>query len=415
MSTPALEMRRRKRRLALTLAALVSLGGATATLLSVRHHRAAAPVYSAEGFGGYVAAAPPVAPRRKPKPAAGNPPASGLPGFTPAAASAAAVTPGAVLDAYRAGRYGDAETLAAGVITAAAKPNVGAAAPSRRDAVTARQIQAFAAARRRDLPLARARFALLKKEAAALPDGGRPLTPAAVGEAPAPTFEENAAYQHAVCTGALGDTAGAEAEYVAFLKAYPDSPLIHAAVKRIARLHGGDVPKEAEAAWKRAMATQQAQERARQREASLCAPECLAELLRRNHARGGNEIADVARLAREMKTSEQGTSLRALADVAGRHGLRARGLRLSHQGLLAQKLPAIALIVPGHFVLVERAHPLRVWVWDPDANGPGKPGTRQFSRREWANVWGGVTLTLEAAAGGSGSGNSSDRRQTASR
>lgn len=410
MSTPALKTIRGRQRVAAVVVTLASLGGAV-TLLSARYHRAAAPVYSAEGFGGYVAAPQPL-PQRTSKPAAGNRPASGLPGVVPVATVATAVTPRAVQDAYSAGRYRDAEALATQVIASAAavaQPKANdAAAPrsSRRDAARARQIQAFAAARRHDLPLARARFALLKKEAAALPDGGRPQTPTPVGEAPGPTLEESAAYQHAVCTGALGDKAGAEAEYVAFLKAYPDSPLLHAAVKRIARLHGGDVPHVAEAAWKRAMAVQQGHEQARQREASLCAPECLAELLRR---RGDTTAADVAQLAREMQTSDQGTSLRALADVAERHGLRARGLRLSHQGLLGQKLPAIALIVPGHFVLVERAHPLRVWVWDPDANGPGKPGTRQFSRREWANVWGGVALTLEAA-GGNG-----DRRQTASR
>ena len=179
-------------------------------------------------------------------------------------------------------------------------------------------------------------------------------------------------------------------------------------MKRIARLHGGDVPKEAEAAWRAAMKTQRAHEQEREREASLCAPECLAELLRR---RGGGGVAGVAQLAREMKTSHEGTSLFALADVAQRHGFRARGLRLSHQGLVQQKLPAIALIVPGHFVVVERAHPLRVWVWDPDANGAGKPGTRHFSRREWANVWGGVALTLEAA----GNSGDSKKRQTARR
>ncbi len=413
MSTPTrIMLGTRQRRVAAIVVTFASLGGATAALLWFARHQPA-PVYSAEGFGGYVAAAPQATPERTPQAVTGNPLASRLPGGDTAKADAAAVSPRAAQDAYSAGRYRDAEALAARIVAAAAakpsNPDAAAALPQRRwDAARARQIQAFAAARRHDLPLARARFALLKKEAAALPNKGRSQTPTPVGEAPAPSLEESAAYQHAVCTGALGDTAGAETEYVAFLKAYPDSPLIHAAVKRIARLHGGDVPKVAEAAWKRAMAVQQAHEQARQRDASLCAPECLAELLRRRGA-----AASVSLLAGEMKTSHEGTSLRALADVAGRHGLRARGLRLSHQGLLGQKLPAIALIVPGHFVLVERAHPLRVWVWDPDANGAGKPGPRQFSRREWANVWGGVALTLEAA--GSGSNGDSKKRQTASR
>lgn len=92
----------------------------------------------------------------------------------------------------------------------------------RKDAVRARYVIAFAAARQKKMALARDRFARLKEEAAKLPDKGaqRPL-PGAVQ----PTLEEEAAYQHAVCTAALGDEKAAEAEYMKFMADYPESVL----------------------------------------------------------------------------------------------------------------------------------------------------------------------------------------------
>src|SRR5207248_8661380 len=104
-----------------------------------------------------------------------------------------------------------------------------------------------------------------------------------------PTLEEDAAYQHAVLTAAIEGPAKGEAEYCAFMRSYPESPLVHAAVKRIGRLHGGDIPPPAEAVWKQAMRVAQARQKERDRLAALCGPECLAELLRR---RSGGETAD---------------------------------------------------------------------------------------------------------------------------
>jgi TolA-binding protein len=136
---------------------------------------------------------------------------------------------------YDSGRFREAE--------AAAQPLIAQAAASADPAVRAqgaraRRVQAFAAARRRDFPLARQRFALLWQEAARLPDRGKQA--ASPGENP-PTLEAEAAYQHAVLTAALGDTQAAEAEFKRFIRQYPESPLVHAAVQRIGKLHGGNV------------------------------------------------------------------------------------------------------------------------------------------------------------------------------
>ncbi|MHB9038176.1 MAG: hypothetical protein ACYC64_16085 [Armatimonadota bacterium] len=112
----------------------------------------------------------------------------------------------------------------------------------------------------RDMGLARDRFTVLQKEAAKLPDKGKQSAPPGV---PTATSEEEGAYQHAVCTAALGDKKAAESEYIKFMHDYPESPLIHGAVKRIELLHDGHLPKYAEDAWTKANSTAIAREKAR--------------------------------------------------------------------------------------------------------------------------------------------------------
>lgn len=366
------------RRTALGLAGALLLAGGGLWLGAGLHraHRPAGPppVYTASGYGGFVTPAPPkAAPRPKSAHAPGPSPApAGGRGDTDPVRPARA--------AYNAGRYGEAEAAAQAVVVSAEK------AGRHRQAAFARQILAYAAARRRDLPLARSRFAALETEAAGLPDKGKVVAP--LGEQP-PTLTEEAAFQHAVCTGALGDKGAAEAEYVALMKDHPDSPLVGAAVKRIARMHGGDVPKEDEAVWRRAQQVAQERRSARQREASRCGPECLAELLRRR-----GRTADVDALAREMGTSERGTSLAALAEAARKRGFHPQGLALTAKGLAAQRLPLVALVSPGHYVLVEALSPGAVTVWDPDARGLGHGDRRAVPAAEWGRLWRGTALAL---------------------
>jgi peptidase C39-like protein len=322
------------------------------------------------------------------------------------------------LDAYNAGRYWEAEAGAEQVVRQVAGSNDPAV---RKQGARARWVLAFSAARRKDLRLARQRFSVLRQEASQLPDKGKPEAKPA--ENP-PTLEEEGAYQHAVLTAALGDRKAAEAEFKAFMRSYPESPLVHAAVRRIARFHGGNIPRDAEAAWQQAMQTAQAREKERQVQRSLCGPEVLAEILRRagktgNEAMGkwGNDRPSISsfphfpiasppaqrltlRLARELRTDERGTSLKALAEAARRRGFEPKGLALTYRGLLrtlqAPSPPRflVALVQPGHFVLVERADAEEVRVWDPSAGGPGRPRARLYPRHEWTQVWNGIALAL---------------------
>ena len=153
-------------------------------------------------------------------------------------------------------------------------------------------------------------------------------------------------------------------------------------------MHGGDVPKDAEKLWQAAKTLQAKRDEALRREEALCGPECLAELMRRR----GGRTADVHSLANAMATSSEGTTLANLAAASGRQGVKLRGAELTTQGLAEQKLPAVALIAPGHFVLVEAVSGGRIGVWDPDARGPGRSGQREFQVSEWERVWTGLAL-----------------------
>lgn len=326
-------------------------------------------VYVSEGYGGFVDLP------AQPKPA-------GMAAKT--FAEPTAVDPVRRLEvAYEAGHYLQAEAQAQAVIREAAQSH---SVKQHTQAAFARQIMAYSAARRHDLPLARARFAVMQTEAARLPDRG--LETAPPGEV-APTLEAEAAFQHAVCTGALGDKAGAEAEYIAFMKQYPDSPLLHAASQRIAMLHGGDMPAVDQAVWQQAKAVAARHDAAKRWEQSLCGPECLAELLRRR-----GETPEVHALARQMETSDRGTTLAALASAARAHGFSPQGLALTPKGLAEQRLPVIALVAPGHYVLVEAVTPSGVTIWDPDARGVGHAARRTVPQAVWGRMWQGVALAL---------------------
>jgi hypothetical protein len=447
------------------------------------------PVYTSQGYGGFI-----------------PPKASAAP-----APRAVADPVGPAMAAYTAGRYAEAEALAQPLAARSAS----AAGPTERlDGLRAQWVLAFCAARRGDLPLARERFAALEREAGGRggrygsvgvweyggpSDGERtPNTDRFAGSRPTPDIlAAEAAYQHAVLTAALGEKKAAEREFIAFLRRYPESPLVHAAVWRIGRLHGGDVPPAAERAWRQAMRIARARQKERERQNAMCGPECLVELLRRRTTndqrrttnderstggsmgvwrvpatggdgrvgvggavggpsaerrttnderpttdrRGGAGVWRVAttasdggvgvaspgnrskaqrlgpdarhpipdtqsrtthhapltthQLTLEMGTDERGTSLAAMAEAARKRGFRARGLQLTEKGLPEQKLPLIAVLQPGHYVLVEAADGRSVRVWNPDALGPGRPGTKEYTLDDWRRFWSGIVLTVD--------------------
>lgn len=332
-------------------------------------------VYIASGYGGFV---PVPVPARAHDPKSANARHTILPSVDP-------VQP--LREAYNAGQYPAVEAAALRLVSEAKTSR------SRRvqeQGAEAGSLLAYAAARRHDLKLAQVRFAAARAEAARLPDKGKQ---AGLPGQVSPTLEEDAAFQHAVCTNALGDPAGAEKEYVAWMQRYPESPLRNAVVLRLEKLHGGNLTAAEEAVRQQASRTAQVRQREREREASLCGPECLAELLRRR----GEAGVSVHRLADAMHTSDQGTTLGTLAVAAQRHGFAARGLALTPHGLAEQKLPVIALVAPGHYVLVDRVTAAGVTVWDPDARGVGQGAVRAVPAAAWRQQWRGVTLALAPA------------------
>ncbi len=457
------------------------------------------PVYTREGYGGI----------RPPAPAGGGLAAAGKEAAKPAVTDPVAPA----LEAYNRGDYAAAEAAARTLLQETGPDTEKAGTPShpsgpatsmdQNGSVThhasrntksvpntqyairntqngptrarARWVLAFSAARKKDLAEAQEQFAALKKEAAGqlwaldsdpARDAGTPnpnpnLHPNPIEDRPVsptgellPTLEEEAAYQHAVLTAARGKQEAAEAEFVEFMRKYPESPLVHAAVRRIGRFHGGDIPKAAEAVWKQAMATAEKRRHARDRARSLCAPAVLAEILRRTGRSGqsaaGSEQSAVQQLSLEMKTDHRGTALSALTQAAEKRGFKVSAYRLTWRALL-QKIPlarspqpkearaqgageparttqpsitqyairntparapqpgeaqgapsasrryrfVIAFLDPGHVVIVEQAAAGVVRVWDPDGAGPQQPAPRSYTQSEWLDRWKGVTLILE--------------------
>jgi hypothetical protein len=288
------------------------------------------------------------------------------------------------IESYNKGQFKDAEAAAFRVIESkSGSKNLW----DRKDLVRARYMVAFCAARMKDMKLARDRFATLKEEASRLPDKGKQDSrPGMV----LPTFEEDGAYQHAVCTAALGDKVAAQSEYMRFIGDYPESPLLNGVMMRLRLLNDGKMPKEAEKAWRKAQDIAQARQKERQRDMSLCGPECLAELLKRK-----GEKADVESLSKEMKTSDRGTSLQMLSGVAKKHGFTPKGLKLTQKGLEKQKLPLIALMQPGHYVIVDVVTPKEITIWDPNGEGPHKPSTIHYPVDAWKEYWSGIALILQ--------------------
>jgi ABC-type bacteriocin/lantibiotic exporter with double-glycine peptidase domain len=120
---------------------------------------------------------------------------------------------------------------------------------------------------------------------------------------------------------------------------------------------------------------------------------------------GEGGAATSADLAAELGTDERGTTAAALAAALRRRGFAARGLRVTWAGLRAQRAPLLALVSPGHWVVVERVDLASVRVWDPERPG----GPLWEARAAWEARWavGGVGVVLapgttrrEAAAGG---------------
>ncbi len=317
-------------------------------------------VYSRDGYGGFVEARPQATPKPAPS------------GDALQQVSAT----------YNAGRYTDAAAQAdVALRNLQGQPNPDMVRKQTEILI----ISGYSLARNRDYAGAKQRFDSAWNKASELPDHG--ARKANLGDKQ-PSAEEEAAYESAVCTSAQGDKKTAEAELKQFIQHYPQSVLIHGAIGRIARMHGGDVPADAEKTWKAAMEMQRANQLAREREEALCGPECLAEILRRK-----GDHADGHRLADEMHTDADGTSMLAIAETAKKHGMNAQGYRLTMETLASQKLPVLAML-PDHFVIVDAVSPAGVTIWDPALLHRNQAPVRQISMAEWQKLWHGAVLAL---------------------
>ena len=105
----------------------------------------------------------------------------------------------------------------------------------------------------------------------------------------------------------------------------------------------------------------------------------------------------------------------ALQEAARRHGYPdAQGVALTAEGLRGQAMPLIALIAPGHYVLVEQVTQAEVTYWDGDllkpppviAGVPKRAFVRPISARktvttaQWQTLWQGSALALQSVQTG---------------
>lgn len=389
----------KKTQIAVSCGVFALLGvGTVATVYQTRRANESARArltYQADGYGTFAPKSAPAAPVR----------AASKPSVTPSPAASvapvASATPVSDLllarSAYASGDFKAAEVAAKKVIADARASNRKSAIKRSVSVASAQHIMAFSAARQGDLNTARERFAEAREEAEALPKASpSPPTP---GEAPQPTLAEDSAYQHAACTMGLGDNAGAERELVQFMRDFPESPLVHGAMRRIAKMHGGDIPKDVEAVWKSARVIQRKTQEKRERLAAMCGPEVVEELLRQN-----GKTVSVESLAKEMNTDGTGSTFAAMQKAMRNHGFdNAQGVRLTPKGLKQQELPVIALIQPGHFVLVEKIDSNgAITFWDSSerfGSASTQDKKRTASAREWQQIWSGTALTTARMVG----------------
>jgi TolA-binding protein len=370
------EMKHSKKHLAITIAAVLLVASSAAWLIRATHRPTNVPkmVYDPHGYGGFVPVRPPQDKRK---------------------VSREQTALQSSREAYENGRYTESEYIASALIKQASpKPSTA----NRAAIASARQILAYTAAREHNMKLAQQRFAMMEQTASTLPGGGDQSS--GYGD-PTPPLEQEAAFEHAVCTAALGDKASAEVEYRAFIYRFPQSTLVRAAADRIARMHGGNLPPIDVAAWKGAQRVTLRAAQTLARDEAMCGPACVAELLQRK-----GESARIESLANEMGTTDKGTSLAAIAESLDRRGYRAQGMLLTMNGLAEQRFPVIAFLAPGHFVIVDGLSSKGVTIWDPDARGTVRGGPVKVTVADWQRCWQGTALGL---SGGSGSRSASGK------
>lgn len=193
------------------------------------------------------------------------------------------------------------------------------------------------------------------------------------------SWSEQGAYQAAICAYLRDRQAGIR-QMTAFLECYAASPLVYGAYRRLLRWTKDQPPLAVQRAWRKVEAVQ----KQRRREAAACGPQALAYALKLF----GIE-ADWKRLMKECGTSEEGTSLWALAQAARRRGLSAVGLEVSQEGLKELEPPFLVYLPSGHYQVVVRSG--EQWrVYDPPTSQ-----AVPFFREGLGSEWRGIVLKLQ--------------------
>lgn len=174
-------------------------------------------------------------------------------------------------------------------------------------------------------------------------------------------LSDQAAYQAAVCLVAEGRASEAKLEFLAFLKERPQSPLVHAAYRRIERLDDADALREAEGLLQSAVTKQE--ERLRF-ESSVCGPKVIAYLFDKGILAAQGTKPGYREIAKLCGTSEDGTTLEGMRSGLRALGVASYGVQLNRKDLLALKAPAI-LLDGEHYVALLDATPNYLDLFDP--------------------------------------------------
>ena len=124
--------------------------------------------------------------------------------------------------------------------------------------------------------------------------------------------------------------------------------------------------------------------RVRQHDVSDCGVACLASIARHHRQR-----VPIARLRQYAQTDKLGTTLLGLIRAAEQLGYSAKGVRATPASLHKAPMPTVAHVALAsgghHFVVVERADDLRVWLMDPDG-GERRTETRACFDARWTGA-----------------------------
>jgi len=171
------------------------------------------------------------------------------------------------------------------------------------------------------------------------------------------TLSDQAAYQAIVTLVAQGKKEEAIAEFRAFIKDRQQSPLVHAAFRRLERLHGGKATQQDEDLLQAAVT---AQEKRIRFETSVCGPKVIEKLF----ALQGKKSPDYKNIAKMADTTDEGTTLVGMRKALKALGQDSFALELNRKDLASVKLPAIWLST-DHYVLLLKVGESMALVYDP--------------------------------------------------